>query len=209
MKTMFTLKQVHFRNRITYPDLTLPAGQTTFICGPSGCGKTTLLKLLNGIISPDSGCICYNGKPLEEYDPIELRREVLLVSQTHYLFPATIRENFHLFHSYRDSAAPTDAQIQSCLSCAAVSLPLDKSCSTLSGGEAQRVFLAVNLSFLPKVLMLDEPTSALDEANALRLVTNIKSFCAERGCTLIIVSHSKAINSFADNVILLGGGTRE
>ena len=207
---IFQIKDLNFKNRIKYPDMQLK-NETTFLCGESGSGKSTLLKLLNGVLSPHSGSITYQGTAIDTMDPIKLRREVLLVGQTVYLFDKSIRENFHEYYAYRDLPPPSDGEINRYLDICALSMPLDSMCNLLSGGERQRVFLGLNLSLQPKVLMLDEPTSALDEKTADALMENICAHCKERGITLLVVSHDRAIaEKYADRVINLeGGGVRE
>jgi len=91
---IISVSQVVFQSIIRYPDIKIAKGKTTFIHGQSGCGKSTLLKLINGTISPDSGEILYNDNNIENIDTIRLRREILLVSQSVYLFTGTIEENF-------------------------------------------------------------------------------------------------------------------
>ena len=203
---LFSLKNVSFQDILTYPDIAIPEGVTTFICGESGSGKSTMLKLLNGVISPTSGVITYAGKDITAFDPITLRREVLLVGQTSYLFDQPIRENFHTFAAYRDMEPISDEAMKTYLNACSLELPLDSSCTLLSGGERQRVFIAIHLSLQPKVLMMDEPTSALDDKNAQALMENITSYCKEKDMSLIVVSHDKGIaERYADHTIFLGG----
>ena len=207
---MFTLKNVNYQNILAYPDTAIPAGSTTFICGESGTGKSTLLKLLNGVISPTSGEISYNHQPLESYNPMQLRREVLLISQAVYLFDKSIKENFAEFYAYRNLPPLSEAEIKKYLDICAIDLPLDSQCQVLSGGERQRIFIAINLSYQSKVVMLDEPTSALDEKNAAKLIDNIKAHCQTNNITLIVVSHDAVIaQKYADNIINLSGGVRQ
>ena len=206
---MFVLKNVNFKGILNYSDIEIPKGGATFICGESGSGKSTLLKLLNGILSPTSGEITYLHKVLEDYDPILLRREILLVSQSVYLFDKTIKENFDEYYAYRNLEPLCEEQIKSYLDICMVNLPVDSMCHVLSGGERQRVFIAINLSYKPKVFMMDEPTSALDDKNANALMENIKAHCNANGTTLIVVSHDRAIaERYADNVIYLTGGDK-
>ncbi|MCL2293398.1 MAG: energy-coupling factor ABC transporter ATP-binding protein [Spirochaetes bacterium] len=203
---LFTLKNVNFNNIIKFPDIEIPENISTFICGESGCGKSTLLKLLNGVISSTDGEINYLGKNIEDFEPISLRRDVLLVGQTTYLFDKTIKDNFDEYYAYRGQSPISEKAMESFLDICSVNLPLGSLCNTLSGGEQQRVFIAINLSFQPRVLMMDEPTSALDDKNAAALMKNIKSFCKDNGITLIVVSHDKAIaDKYADNIISLQG----
>ena len=205
---LFSLKNVSFQDILSYPDIQIPQGKTTFICGESGCGKSTMLKLLNAVISPSSGVITYAGKDIATLDPITLRREVLLVGQNSYLLDLSIRENFHAFAAYRDMKPISDEMMTAYLSACSLTLSLDSSCTLLSGGERQRVFIAIHLSLQPKVLMMDEPTSALDDKNAQALMENITSYCKEKDMTLIVVSHDKGIaERYADHTISLGGHT--
>jgi len=206
---LFSLKNVSFKDMIHYPDIEIPEKLATFICGESGSGKSTLLKLLNGVASPDGGEILYDGKPIGDYNPVLLRREVLLFGQSAYLFDGTIEENFAQYYSYRDLSPISAEEMQTYLSLCAAVFPLDAPCATMSGGERQRVFIAICLSLRPKVLLLDEPTSALDDMTANAVIANIKSFCLENEMTLIAVSHNRAlVQPYADHTITLMRGER-
>jgi len=204
---LFSLKNVSFKNIINYPALEITEGRVTFICGESGCGKSTLLKLLNGTASADSGEILYAGKPLEEYEPVLLRREILLCGQSSFLFDGNIAENFAQYYKYRELPPPEPEKYHEHLKICSAEFSEDADCTTMSGGERHRAFLAICLSLKPKVLLIDEPTAALDDATASAVLGNIKAFCAENNITLIVVSHSRALaEAYADDVIILGGG---
>ena len=207
---LFSIKNLNFQNILQYPDIEIPADGVTFICGESGSGKSTLLKLLNGVLSSTTGQILYQSRAIEKYEPIELRREVLLVSQSVYLFDKSIKENFDEYYAYRDLKPVDEETMKRYLEVCALDLPLDSLCSVMSGGERQRVFTAINLSYQPQVLMMDEPTSALDDKNSDALINNIKAFCKANGITLIVVSHDKSIaEKYADRIIDLTGGTKQ
>ena len=204
---LFTLQNVTFLDILHYPDLEIKQGGATFICGESGSGKSTLLRLFNATVSATTGQICYLGKDIETYETIALRREVLLVGQSVYLFDKSIRENFAAYYAYRDLAAPDEETMREYLDICTAPFSLDSMCNLLSGGERQRVFLAILLSLEPKVLMLDEPTSALDDKTADTLMERIKAHCKERGITRIAASHDRAIaEKYADHIITLKGG---
>lgn len=198
------IKKVNFENLIDYPDVSIETGQVTFICGSSGCGKSTLLRLLNGTVSPGKGEIILDGRSIDEFDTVVLRRELMLVSQSVYLFDSTIKENFEEFYGYSGLPVPDDDAIASWLSLCCADFPLDMSCISMSGGERQRVYIAIYLSFKPKVLMLDEPTSALDSQTSARLMENLTEYCKSNGMTMIVVSHDRTLaERYATKTILL------
>ncbi|MDR0306860.1 MAG: energy-coupling factor ABC transporter ATP-binding protein [Chitinispirillales bacterium] len=209
MPSLFSLKNVRFKDIIHYPDMEIPQGAATFICGESGSGKSTLLKLLNGIVSAETGEVLYSGRHIEDYDPVTLRRDVLLCGQSTFLFDKSVQENFIEYYKYRDLHPINQDKINTYLKICAANFRLDALCVTMSGGERQRVFTAICLSLRPKVFLLDEPTSALDDMTANTMMSNIKAFCNENNITLIVVSHNRALaQAYADNTIMLAGGIR-
>lgn len=207
MIPIFSLRAVQARQEIIYPDIDIKAGSIIFISGESGCGKSTLLNLLNGMLDDYSGTINYNGKDIRSLEPLRLRREVSLVSQSIYLFEGTVEENFAAFYGYRDLPSPEPASIQYYLNLCSISVPLDTPCPELSGGEQHRIYLAIFISFGPKILLLDEPTAALDSQNASAMLDNICQFCRQENITLVVISHDLSLaEKFAENHIVLGSG---
>ncbi|MEG1044647.1 MAG: ABC transporter ATP-binding protein [Oscillospiraceae bacterium] len=201
---VLSANNLKFDDIIDYPSIKIMRNKTTFIWGESGCGKTTLLKLFNATLSPSTGEISYNNRNTFDMDTVQLRKEITLVSQTVFLFDKTIEENFNEFYKYRDvkPLSKEDMKKYLCICCA--DFDLSAQCERMSGGERQRVFIAICLSFLPKVLMLDEPTSALDSETANRFFENTKLFCSKNEITLIVISHDKTLaDKFADEKILL------
>lgn len=204
MKNILKANNVIFKSIIKYPEIEIPQGKTTFLQGPSGCGKSTLLKLFNGTLSPDSGEIYYDDKNIEKLDTILLRQEVLLAGQSVYLFQGTILDNFKQYYEYRELKMPSEDEIKYFLSICWADFPLETICDTMSGGERQRVYIAISTSFMPKVLMLDEASSALDYTSAHGLFKNIKEFCTKKGITLLAISHDVSLAKlYADEIIKL------
>ncbi len=201
---LFELKEVNFKSIIKYPHIQIPKNKVIFLTGKSGCGKSTMLKLLNGIITADSGSITYLNIDIENYDSIELRKNAMLCSQSFYLWDLSIRDNFKQFHEARESDVPTDVEIKKYLDICQADFDIDTVCTTMSGGERQRVFMAICLSFKPKVLMLDEPTSALDEATATAFFTDLIPHCKASNTDIICISHDKTLtDKFAEHIIIL------
>jgi len=198
-------KKLSFLNNIHYQDIQILKDKVNFIVGSSGAGKSTLLRLFNGMLTPSGGEIFYNGQRLTQIDTIELRKEISLISQSVYLFDSSIRDNFRQFYEYRGMEVPSEEYMSKFLRMCQIQFPFDKDCTTMSGGERQRVYTAIFLSFLPKVIMLDEPTSALDKENSKKVIQNIVDFCKEKEISIIIVSHdNQIVDTFAENIIRIG-----
>lgn len=202
MQNILETKNLCFKSILKYPDIAVPSGKVTFITGPSGSGKSTLLKLFNSMLSPSDGEIFYNGQNIAELDSIVLRQKVLLTGQGVFLFDNTVRDNFLRFYDCREVHPPSDKKIREFLDLCCAPFSLDDHCTSMSGGERQRIYMALYLSFMPEVLMLDEPTAALDSENSTLVMKNIVNFCHEQGITLIVVSHNQTLaDMFAENII--------
>lgn len=206
MDMIRTTADLTFQDFLRYPALRVEEGEFAFVTGRSGAGKSTYLRLLNGSIPAHPGCIFYRGIPLEEYQILPYRRQVLLVPQAVYLIPGTILDNFHFYYDARRQQRIDGERAAEFLRRCCLDFPVDTSCDTLSGGERQRVFLAIFLSLATDVVLLDEPTAALDETTARQVLANIKDYCKQQGFTALCVCHSpKLVEIFADRVIEVGG----
>lgn len=205
MDMIHTTSRLHFQDFLHYPDIRVEAGTFAFLTGRSGAGKSTYLRLLNGSIPADPGCIYYRGIPLEEYQILPYRKQMLLVPQGVYLAPGTILDNFHFYYDARRQTRLEAERAAEFLRLCCLDFPVDTPCDSLSGGERQRVFLAIFLSLATDVVLLDEPTSALDEATAQQVLGNIKDYCNTQELTALCVCHSpKLVELFADQVIVVG-----
>src|SRR5437660_9328148 len=145
----FELDRVTVRRaaRLVLDEVTavIPADGITLVSGPSGAGKTTLLRLCNRLELPDGGRLCYRGQPLDELDPLVLRRRVGMVFQRPTPFPGTVADNLAVA---RPDAATGE------LSTALERVALDpglpgQEARTLSGAELQRMGLARTLVTQP------------------------------------------------------------
>ncbi|MDF2539157.1 MAG: transporter related [Herbinix sp.] len=202
-------KNLSFRETIHYQDIQIQEHKVNFIVGSSGTGKSTLLRLFNATLMPSGGSIYYREKDIADIDTIELRKEVTLISQSVYLFDASIKENFRQFYEFRGLETPSEQVMLDFLNICCITFALDKDCTTMSGGERQRVYIAIFLSFTPRILMLDEPTSALDQENSHNVIQNILKHCKEKGITVIIVSHDSSLTKeFGEQIITIGKGDK-
>ena len=185
--------------------LSVEAGAHLTITGPSGSGKSSLLKLLAALVSPSSGRIVYQGRDLEDLDPVAYRREVSYCFQQPLLFGQTVRDNMAFPFEIRQ--LPFDQErVLSAL--ARLNLGpefLEKPIKDLSGGEKQRVALVRNLLFEPKVLLLDEVSSGLDEKTKILLRTFLNDLHQE-GVTLIEVTHDQQEIEAAERLVTIVGG---
>lgn len=199
-----------FKNKIRYPEIKIEKEKFTFIVGKSGCGKSTYLKMLNRTVLPDRGSLYYCGKEISSYPVLDYRREMLLVPQEIFLLDSTVRENFDFYCNARSAPLLSDDEIEKFLRICCADFSPSDNCTKMSGGERQRVFLAIFLSLASKVLLLDEPTAALDGKTSEELLENLRSYCGKAHITVICVSHSeRLVELFADNIIRLEAQTDE
>lgn len=190
---------------LRYPEIKIKEGCCTFFTGKSGCGKSTYLKLLNATMQPTLHELRYYGENIQTLDAITYRRNVMLVPQDVFLFDSSIEENFQRYYQCREEPMLSIEQIKEFLRICCMDSDVSTSCTTLSGGEKQRVFLAIFLSFHPNVLLLDEPTSALDSATANQLLDQLTTYCKTHQITMVAITHQEALAlRYGDEIIRLG-----
>lgn len=173
---------------------TVPKSSLTVLAGPSGCGKTTLLRLLAGLLLPESGQIA--------------RADALsYVPQEPHLYNATLFENITLFQQGYDEASVRKALKALCLSDWAEALPqglmtpLGEGGQSLSQGQRKRLGLARALVQDRPLILLDEPTAALDEATAATIREVLLSLKASGRHTLFVISHDERLQAAADTLL--------
>lgn len=179
-------------------NLIVPEKQVLAIVGPSGGGKTTLLRMLAGLETIDSGQVIYNGEAL---DVAELEKRNLLgfVFQDFQLFPhLSVLENLTLspIHTMNVSREEAEEKAQGLLARLGLSEHAKAYPYSLSGGQKQRVALARAMMINPEIIGYDEPTSALDPALRLEVEKLILQN-REMGMTQIVVTHDL---QFAENI---------
>jgi putative ABC transport system ATP-binding protein len=184
-------------------DARLPEGASC-VAGPSGCGKSTLLRLLNRLSDPDEGRVRYRGTDVRDRDPLELRREVMLVPQLPALIDGTVAENVH----FAGGLAGTDPPVEHLLDLAGLDASFaERDAAKLSVGEQQRAMLARALAAEPSVLLLDEPTSALDEAARNAVEQTLRDLRERLDISTVLVTHDlEQARRMAEWVVRLDAG---
>ena len=191
-------------------DLVFPARTTVALVGSSGGGKTTLLDLLTGLLTPDSGILLVDGVPLSDFDLTAYRRRIGFVPQDNVFFHDTIAANLRI-------AAPdaTEADIWDALMAAHADEFVrmsDQGLNTLmgdqgvrlSGGQRQRLALARALLRKPDILLLDEPSSALDVESEKAIRATLGGLRGK--VTVVVASHRAALALDADVVYRIDDG---
>jgi putative ABC transport system ATP-binding protein len=187
-------------------------GELAVVLGPSGSGKTTLLNLLGGLDRPSSGVIRCGDMDITALSDGELgrfrRNHVGFVFQFFNLIPTlTARENVEFAAELVSSDRQViDARVREVLSMVALQERADHFPSQLSGGEQQRVAIARALAKDPDLVLCDEPTGNLDFRTGRQILEFLQGLTAERGKTVVLVTHNSAIASIGDRVIRLRDG---
>lgn len=151
------------------------------LLGPNGAGKTTTIELMEGIKTPDSGSILYNGEPLGQ----QFRNEAGIMFQNTALQEfVTVREMLVLYSRFYPRSADIDELVEQ------YSLQdfLHQDTRKISGGQKQRLLLAMALINLPKILFLDEPTTGLDPQSRRNLWERVRQVKAQ-GTTILLTTH--------------------
>ncbi|MCC6274271.1 MAG: sulfate/molybdate ABC transporter ATP-binding protein [Leptospiraceae bacterium] len=195
-------------------NLNIQAGELVALLGPSGCGKTTLLRIIAGLESPDSGSILFSGE--DTVDKHVSERNVGFVFQHYALFKhMTVFENIAFGlkirpRNIRPSKADIKSKVEDLLKLVKLELLQERYPSQLSGGQRQRVALARALAVEPKVLLLDEPFGALDAQVRKELRRWLRKLHDEIHVTSVFVTHDQEeALEVADRVVVMNQGKIE
>lgn len=174
-------------------NLDIKKGEFLTIIGSSGCGKTTILKLINGLLTPDDGKIYVGGEDISKVNQIELRRSIGYVIQGVGLFPhMNVRKNISYVPNLtkRESKREIELKVEKLIKVVGLSEDmLNRYPSELSGGQRQRIGIARALAASPSILLMDEPFGAVDEITRKLLQEEILRIYKEFNVTIIFITH--------------------
>lgn len=192
-------------------DLTVKRGEMMAIIGNSGSGKSTLLNLLGGLDVPSAGKVFVDGLDVDKLTPGEVKRfKAVTVG---FVWQNTARNLIPYLSAYENVTLPMrisgkvdkDYALE-LLEYVGLADKTKRRLYELSGGEQQRVSIAIALANKPPLLLADEPTGAVDTKNTMELLHLFKRISSELGTTIIIVTHDRYVSSFVDRVAAMRDG---
>jgi len=187
--------------------LDVHSGEFLVVMGPSGCGKTTLLLVLLGVLKPESGHVCLDGKDIDSLSIEE--RNFGYVPQDYGLFPhMTVFDNISFGLRVRNvPSSKVVEKVHKLLNLVDLQGLETRSPAELSGGQRQRVALARALAVEPVVLLLDEPMSNVDEATKADVRVKLKETTKRAGVTTICVLHDPFdATALGDRIAIMHAG---
>lgn len=188
-------------------NLDIKRGEFVTLLGPSGCGKTTLLRMLAGFTSPDTGVISMEGKDISGVPPH--LRQLNTVFQRYALFPhLNVYENIAFGLKLKKVASKEiESRVRKALKMVSMTDYEDRDVNSLSGGQQQRVAIARAIVNRPKVLLLDEPLAALDLKMRKDMQMELKEMHEALGITFIYVTHDQEeALTLSDTVVVMSEG---
>ncbi|MFV0485419.1 MAG: ABC transporter ATP-binding protein [Candidatus Saccharimonadales bacterium] len=202
-------KEIKAVNDVSF---SIKQGQFVVIAGHSGSGKSTILQMMSGLETPNSGSIMVSGNEISRMTNADLtkmrRNDIGIIFQNFYLEQElTLRQNIELpamFANIRkDVRKKRTAELTQATE---LSEHLDHRPAELSGGQIQRAAILRAIYNNPKIIVADEPTSNLDNQNANNVLKILKRLQDESGATIVIATHDNKVLPFADRVIEMKNG---
>lgn len=195
-------------------DLTIKRGELMSVIGKSGSGKSTLMNIIGGLERPSAGRIIVNGKTLSEFSEKEMvgyrKRTIGFVWQksARNLFPyLTSLENIEAPMNFEGmKPAKKREKALQLLDMVGMSHKKDSYPNQMSGGEQQRIAIAVALANTPEILLADEPTGAVDTKTSNMIQDLFRKLNRELGITIIIVTHDMKLANKVDRVVMISDG---
>jgi NHLM bacteriocin system ABC transporter ATP-binding protein len=188
--------------------LKIRAGEYVAIVGRTGCGKSTLIRLLLGFETPESGAVFYDGRDLAGIDPRSLRRRMGVVSQNGQLFQDNIFSNITISAPWLNMDAAWEAAEIAGIAQDIRDMPMgmhtiiSEGQGGISGGQKQRILIARAIAPKPRILILDEATSALDNLTQKQ----VSEALDQLKCTRIVIAHRLSTIRNCDRILVMDQG---
>lgn len=194
-------------------DVTIPSGKLTVIVGPNGCGKSTLLKCLCRLLKPKQGHVILNGEQIQRIPSKEIAKLLGFLPQSsptpERVTVAELVARGRYAHQglFSQWSIEDEHAVKQAMHVTRIEAFADHTVDALSGGQLQRVWIAMLLAQQTPILMLDEPTTYLDISHQLELLELFKKLKQQLGNTVVAVLHDlNQACRYADNLIVLSGG---
>ncbi len=190
-------------------NLAVKAGEMVGLLGPNGSGKSTLIKLASGIIKSREGEIHLDGTSLRELNHKSIARRIAVVPQQfHVSFAFTVAEIVMLgripfLKPFGEESVTDKRLVSDMLELVGLTRLKERRFDELSGGERQKVILAMALAQEPKLILLDEPTAHLDITHQVEILELVKKLNNERGLTVLAAIHDLNLASLYFNRLIL------
>lgn len=202
-----------------YPDkqvlrdisLSIPAGKVSVLLGPNGCGKSTLLKALCGILPTESGQVLLNGEDILAQQPRQLAQKVAYLAQSRQVpditaYKLVLHGRFPYLGYPRRYRKEDHAIARKAMEQMGIWELADTLLENLSGGQRQKVYIAMALAQDTPVILLDEPTTYLDISHQLQLMQQARQLAGQGKTVLMIIHDLPHAFQSADKVILMDKG---
>jgi iron complex transport system ATP-binding protein len=193
--------------------LNIGAGEMVGLLGPNGSGKTTLIKIASGVLKPGKGEVRIDGSSLNHLKRKAIARSIAVVPQQfHIPFAFTVSEVVMLgrvpfIKAFAGETVADRDAVSNALGVVGIGELEQRRFDELSGGERQKVILAMALAQQPRLLLLDEPTVHLDITHQVEILELVRNFNLEQGITVIAAMHDLNLAAlYFDRLVLLKEG---
>lgn len=194
-------------------DLAIRPGRLTALCGPNGCGKSTALRAMRAMLPTQGGSVLLRDTPLSQIPARALAREIAMLTQSPTAPDEMSVEQLVSLgrYAHRRAFTPDARADREAVAVALAQTNLTdlahRAIGTLSGGQLQRVWIAMVLAQAAPVILLDEPTNHLDIAHALEVLSLVQRLGAQEGKTVVVVLHDLNLAArFADDIVFFRAG---
>lgn len=189
-------------------NFTMEENELVAVIGPSGSGKSTFLTLAAGLQMPSEGVVQVGDQPLHQLSKKELVQlrfhEIGFILQNTNLVPfLTVKKQFELINKINKNKSTKYVELLESLG---IKELMDKFPQELSGGEQQRVAIAIALYHDPQIILADEPTASLDSERAFDVMRILAKECKRTRKGIIIVTHDERLLSYCDRVVRMKDG---